>query len=211
MVQISVSRLGFYVHAVFALLLVSHAAGLSVQTRVLEKKAVNPNMRCTIRSESRNWNPAIPAVITGTIENLSDGPLDIAVEPTLYLSPYPPYPPMAEQDEYWAPVDVLNDSPLRLDKRSIGARGEAEAIKPLSLQLKFKNKGDSIDFRIDAQHVLWDRVISSNWPSRRLFAVVQSGAYEVRLVLGSESGESKSNRQRIAISNPSSRSRLPLN
>lgn len=180
------SRIGFYVHAGLALLLVSHAAGLSAQTRVLEKKAVNPNIRCTIRSESRNWNPAVPAVITGTIENLSDGPLDIAVEPTLYLSPYPPYPHTLQQDEYWAPVDVLNDSPLRLDERPI--------------QLKFKNKGDSIDFRIDAQHVLWDRVISSVWPSRRLFATVQPGAYEVRLVLESESGESKSNRQRIAIS-----------
>ena len=199
MFQAFASRIGSYVHAGLALLLVSHAAGLSAQTRVPEMKAVNPNIRCTIRSESHNWNPAVPAVVTGTIENLSDGPLNIAVGPTLYLSPYPP---TAQQDAYWAPVDVLNDSPLRLDKRPIGAKGKAEAIKPRLLQLKFKNKGDSIDFRIDAQHVLWDRVISSVWPSRRLFTVVQPGAYEVRLVLGSENGESKSNRERIAISKP---------
>jgi hypothetical protein len=197
MFQAFASRIGFLVHAGLALLMVSHSAGLSAQTIVFEKKAANPNIRCTIRSESHDWNPSVPAVITGTIENLSDGPLDIAVGPTLYLSPYPT---TAQEDEYWAPVDVLKDSPLELDEHPMGAKGAGVAIKPLMLQLKFKNKGGAIDFRIDARHVLWDRVTSSVWPSQRLFSVVQPGAYEVRLVLGSKDGESGSNRERIAIS-----------
>jgi hypothetical protein len=199
MFQTFPSRIGFLIHLELALLLFSHAVGLSGQT-IPESNGVNPNIRCTIRSESRNWNPSVPSIITGTIENLSDGPLDIAVQPTFYLSPYPAAGAYTAPDEYWAPADVLKDTSLELNRRSIGPKGKAEAIEPRSLQLKFKNKGDSIDFRIDAQHVLWDRVISSVWPSRNLFSAVPPGTYAVRLVLGSKSGESKSNLEKIVIS-----------
>jgi hypothetical protein len=95
---------------------------------------------------------------------------------------------------------VLKDRPLSLDKRPIGSKGEGVAIRPNALRLTFKQKGDSIPFRIDPQHILWDRTISSVWPSMKLFGVAEPGTYDVRLVVESEHGKSESNRVKIVIS-----------
>jgi len=193
---ISNSRRLFSIRATSILLLLYQVALLDAQTRVLEKKSQNPDIRITIEVDNREWKREGTASITGTIENLFDGPLEVAVTPTLYLS----RPAFPRDDTYWAPVDVLKDRPLSLDKRPIGSKGEGVAIRPNALRLTFKQKGDSIPFRIDPQHILWDRTISSVWPSMKLFGVVEPGTYDVRLVVESERGKSESNRVKIVIS-----------
>lgn len=190
------SRRLFSIRATWVLPLLLQVVVLNAQTRVFEKKSPNSDIRCTIEVESRKWKRDGPATVIGTIENLFDGPLDVGVTPTLYLS-YPAFPP---EDRYWAPVDVLKDRPLSLDKRPIGSKGEGVTIRPNALKLTFKTKGDSVHFRIDAQHILWDRTISSLWPSMKLFGVVEPGTYDVRLVLESERGESESNRVKVVVS-----------
>ena len=77
--------------------------------------------------------------------------------------------------------------------------GEVVAIKALPIKLACSKKGESIDFSIDARHVLWDREISSVWPSRELFTALEPGSYDLRLVLETNSGDSKSAHLAVVI------------
>jgi len=185
----------FYFRARVALLLASQVA-VGAQTEVPQRRGTNPYIRCVIQAQRSEWNPAAQAVLTGRIENLSDSPLEIAVEPILYLSPQPGG---AQRNRYWSPVDVLNDRPLGVNRHSMGPKGEAEAIEARPIHLMFRKKGDSVDFRIDARHLLWAREVSSVWPSLELFTVVAPGTYGLRLVLGTESGDSESNDIKIVV------------
>ena len=159
------------------------------QTKVEEHREINHNIRCTIQVQDREWSPAAPAIVRGRVENLTQGSLEIYVQPILYLSSKTS---SAERDKYWAPVDLFQDGPLPTGKRPMEQRGEVVAIKALPIKLAFNKKGESIDFRIDARHVLWEREISSVWPSRELFATVEQGSYDLRLVLETKSGDSES-------------------
>jgi|ERR1700722_5653999 len=167
------------------LILAAHVVG-GAQTRVEEHREINHNIRCTIQVQDREWTPAAPAVVRGRVENLTEGFLEIYVHPILYLLSKTS---SAERDKYWAPVDLFQDGPLPVDKRSLGQTGEGVAIKAIPIKLTFNNRGEAIDFRTDARHVLWEREISSVWPSRDLFAAVEPGSYDLRLVLETKSGD----------------------
>jgi hypothetical protein len=161
----------------------------TAQTRVEEHREINHNIRCTIQVQDREWTPAAPAIVRGKVENLTEGSLEIQVHPILYLSSKTS---SAERDKYWAPVDLFQDGPLPVEKRPMDKEAEVVAIKALPIKLTFNNKGESIDFRIDARHVLWDREISSIWPSRELFTALEPGSYDLRLVLETNSGDTES-------------------
>jgi len=161
----------------------------TAQTRVEEHREINHNIRSTIQVQDRRWTPAAPAIVRGKVENLIEGSLEIQVQPILYLSSKTS---SAERDKYWAPVDLFQDGPLPIDKRPMDKEGEVVAIKALPIEFAFSKKGESIDFSIDARHVLWDREISSVWPSRELFTAVEPGSYDLRLVLETNSGDSQS-------------------
>jgi hypothetical protein len=169
-------------------ILAAHLVGRA-QIKVKERREINRNIRCAIQVQDREWTPAAPAIVRGKVENLTEGSLEIHVQPILYLSSKTS---SAERDKYWAPVDLFQDGPLPTDKRPMDQKGEVVAIKALPITLTFNKKGESIDFRIDARHVLWEREISSVWPSRELFAAVEPGSYDLRLVLETKSGDSES-------------------
>src|SRR5712671_6739091 len=152
-------------------ILAAHLVGRA-QTKVEERREINHNIRCTIQVQDQEWTPAAPAIVRGKVENLTEGSLEIHVQPILYLSSKTSG---AERDKYWAPVDLLRDGPLPIDRRPMDQKGDVVSIKALPIILTFKNKGESIDFRIDARHILWEREISSVWPSRELFAAVELG------------------------------------
>jgi hypothetical protein len=170
--------------------------GLSGQTPVEEEHKFDHNIRCVIQTERRQWNRTTEAGVSGTIENLTDGPLEMEVDPTLYLSSRT----VSEMgDKYWAPADFLHDGPISTKKRAIGTDKKAEGIEPVPIRLQFKSKGDKIDFRIDAQHLLWAKVIWSGWPSLHLFSIVKSGDYDLLLVLETGNGRVESPKVRVSI------------
>jgi hypothetical protein len=166
------------------------------QTRVEEPRKINRNIRCTIQVQDREWTPAAPAIVRGKVESLAEGSFEMQVQPILYLSSKTS---SAGRDKYWAPVDLFRDGPLPVDKRPMDRKGEVVAIRALPTKLTFNNKGESIDFRIDARQVLWDREISSVWPSRELFAAVEPGSYDLRLVLETKSGDSESAKVTVVV------------
>ena len=159
------------------------------QTRVEEHREINHNIRCTIQVQDREWTPAAPAFVRGKVENLTEGSLEIHVQPILYLSSKTS---SAERDKYWAPVDLFQDTPLPVDKQPLGQKGEGVAIKAIPIKLTFQSGGEATDFPIDARHIFWEREISSVWPSQELFAAVEPGSYDLRLVLGTKSGDCES-------------------
>jgi hypothetical protein len=163
---------------VASLFLTHSTAGLSDQTKVEENQRFNHDIGCEIQVEHRQWNRNSETAVSGTIENLNDGDLELDVNPTFYLSPRAPG---ETGDKYWAPADVLHDSPIAINKNGGG-------IEPRPIHLRFKNKGDKIDFRVDAQHLLWAKVISSVWPSSSLFSTVKTGDYDLQLVMETENG-----------------------
>jgi hypothetical protein len=73
------------------------------------------------------------------------------------------------------------------------------SIEPRPIHLQFKDKGDKIDFRIDVQHLLWAKEISSVWPSSSLFSTVKSGDYDLQLVMETENGRVGSAKVKISI------------
>ena len=179
---------------VICFLLVSSTGSVSGQTRVEEEHKLNHDIRCAIETEHRRWNRNAETIVSGTIENLTDGPLELYVDPAFYLSSRT----SSEMgDRFWAPADVLHDSPIATDKQDIG--GVAVGIEPRPIHLQFKNKGDKIDFRIDAQHLLWAKEVSSVWPSTALFSAVKSDDYDLQLVLETKKGRVESAKLKIPI------------
>jgi hypothetical protein len=178
---------------VTCLFLVYASGGLSCQTKVEEKHIFNHDVRCVIQTERRQWNRNTETIISGTMENLTDGPLELEVDPAFYLSSRT----SSEMgDKFWAPVDLLHDSPIGTDKRNDGV---GVNIQPRPIRLRFKNKDDKIDFRIDAQHLLWAKEVSSVWPSSALFSTVKSDDYDLQLVLETNNGRVESPKVKILI------------
>ena len=177
-------------------MLASQLVGMA-QTKVEEHPAINHSIRCALEVQDQKWTSAAPAVVRGKIENLTEGPLEVYVQPFLYLSSKTS---SAERDKYWAPVDLFRDGPLPVDKRPLGQKGEGVAIKAIPIKLTFKSKHEVADFRIDARHVLWEREISSVWPSRDLFAAVEPGSYDLRLALETKSGDCESASAAVVVS-----------
>src|ERR1700688_1569965 len=175
-------------------LLAYSTGGLSRQTKVEEKHKFNDDILCAIQAEHRQWNRKTETIVSGTIDNLTDGPLELEVEPAFYLSSRS----SSEMgDKFWAPVDVLHDKPIGVDKHDVGGGGVS--IEPRPIHLQFKNKADKIDFRIDAQHVLWAKEISSIWPSSGLFSTVKSDDYDLQLVMETDNGRVESPKLKISI------------
>jgi hypothetical protein len=151
------------------------------QARVAEGRGTNHKIGCTIHVQDREWTSAAPAIITGSVGSLTEGPLKISVLPILYLSPQTPHD---EWNRYYAPVDLFRDGPLPTKEHRVGKKGKVVGMRPVPIKLTFKTKDDSVDFRVDARHVFWEKEIGANWPSRELFAAVEPGSYYLRLVLG---------------------------
>lgn len=156
------------------------------QTRVEEHRKTNSSLRCTIEVQNPVWSPTTPAIVRVKVENLSDGALEVRIRPILHLSSKTSN---TERDKYWAPVDLLRDAPLDINRHPVDQKGTAIAIKPIPITLAFNSKAQSFNFSIDAQRVRWDKEISSVWPSRELFATVDAGTYNLRLVLETETDE----------------------
>jgi len=167
------------------------------QDKVQEHRTASHKVGCTVHVQDFQWTPTAPAIVSGNVENLTEGPLEISLRPALYLSSKTS---SADRDRYWAPVDLFGDGPLPVDNGKGGIR--ARPIK-----LTFKTKGESLDFRLDAQRVFWAREISSVWPSQKLFVAVEPGSYDLRLVLGEEDGDSACAIATVVI--PGSKPRLP--
>jgi hypothetical protein len=187
-----------YSRVALGLTLVSLPAMATAQTKVEQKNPPSRVIRCAIDTERSDWKRNEPAIVTGQIQSLIDGPVEVKVVPVLYLS-------SATSDAlratYWSPVDVLHDTALSTDRQVIGPKAKAKAIsiesRPILLQ--FEKKGDSIKFKFDARHTLWARQISSVWPSESLFSVIESGDYNLQLVLEAAEGSSESQKLRIQI------------
>jgi hypothetical protein len=153
-------------------------------------------IRCLIQTERPQWNRNTETILSGTIENLTDGPLQLEVEPAVYLTSRTS---SELGNRFWAPVDLLHDTPLGTNKRPISGHGTVIGIESRSILLEFKTKGDAIHFRIDAQHLLWASDISSVWPSSAFFSTVKSGDYDVQLVLETDNGRVESPNVNISI------------
>src|ERR1700688_2065114 len=54
----------------------------STQTAVVEKHQFNHDIGCVIQTERNKWNRTTDAVISGTLENLTDGPLAVELDAT---------------------------------------------------------------------------------------------------------------------------------
>jgi hypothetical protein len=178
------------------------AAAFPISFFVIAQTKVEPEkpsrvIRCTIQTEQKEWKSTEPAVVTGQIENLVDGPLEVRVIPVLSLS-------TATSgdlpDGYWSPVDLLDDSPVSTDR--LPSDPVITAITARRMLIQFKKKGDSIHFRFDARHTLWERQISSVWPSHQLFSVVKPGSYDLQLELETDEGNVESQKVKIQISKP---------
>src|ERR1700722_10923845 len=180
---------------VVAFFLLAHStSGVPGQTRVEEKHKFNHDIRCAIQAEHRQWNRNTETTISGTIENLTDGPLELDLESAFYL----PSTTSSEMGErFWAPADVLNDRPIGIDKHPFGGAGVS--IEPRPIHLQFKNRGHKVDFRVDAQHLLWAQEISSVWASSGLFSTVKSDDYDLQLVMETDNGRVESPKVKISI------------
>jgi len=167
---------------------------LAGQTKEEEHHKFNHDIRSKIQVEHRHWDRNSETTISGTIENLTDGPLELDVDPAFYLSSRTSN---NMGDIYWAPADVLHDSPIATNKHSDG--GVGVTVEPRSIHLQFKNGDDKIDFRIDAQHLFWAKEISSAWPWSSLFSTVKSGDYDLQLVMETASGRVESAKVKISV------------
>jgi hypothetical protein len=171
-----------------------------------QTKKINKSIRCAIHTERRDWDSANTAIVYGTIENLSDGPIEVAYWPVLYLSAASTGPEAhwAPQGRFVASVDLIPGDPFSTTRVV-----DSEVGREHALRLKFKEKGDKIDFnKVDVRNLIWVNELASARPSLKLFAAVPPGAYDLQLVLENEVGSCESPKISVTIS-VKSRSRLP--
>jgi hypothetical protein len=107
--------------------------------------------------------------------------------PTLYLSSRTSSELRAK---FWAPLDLLHDSPIATDRHQVGRGGVS--IEMLPVYLRFGKTDDTVDFKVDAQHLLCAREISSVWPQSPFFGTVTSDDYDMQLVLETPNGRVES-------------------
>jgi hypothetical protein len=88
-------------------------------------------------------------------------------------------------EQYWAPVDLDTGLP----------RGPNQ---PRLLALR---QGETRKVTLSPKGLLWDRTVSSVWPSRQLIDVVADGRYDLYLEIeGPAAGETaQSNRLRVTV------------
>jgi hypothetical protein len=79
----------------------------------------------------------------------------------------------------------------------------ATSIAARPITVKFKTKGEKLDFRVDAKDVLWAKQISSVWPSSGFFGTVKTGEYDLQLVLDTGHGLAQSSKLHIWWTLPS--------
>jgi hypothetical protein len=136
-------------------------------------------LRCSIATEKTIWSNGEPAMVSITVENISEGKVDLKTIPAFTLN----------EMQYWCPVDIAGDN------YSL----PANARSTISLE-----KGSQINSRIDISKLEWDQGISSIWPSKNLYSIVPTGKYKLRLdveiVDGSESQWIRSNEVNVEIS-----------
>ena len=92
---------------------------------------------------------------------------------------------------------MLNDRPNGVDKHPFG--DAAVRIEPRPIHHQFNNRGDQVDFRVDAQRLLWTKEISSVWPHSGLFSTVKSEDYDLQLVMETDNGRVESPKVKISI------------
>jgi hypothetical protein len=136
-------------------------------------------LRCSIIVETAHWYNGDPAIVSVTIENVSEGKVDLKTIPAFTLN----------EMQYWCPVNIEGED------HSL----PANARSTISLE-----KGAQINSRVDISKLGWDRGISSIWPSQNLYSIVPTGKYKLRLdievVDGNETQWIRSNEISVEIS-----------
>ena len=136
-------------------------------------------LRCSIIVKTTHWSNGDPAIVSVTVENISEGKIDLKTIPAFTLNDM----------QYWCPVNIAGDD------HSLPANARSN----ISLE-----KGAQIDSRIDISMLGWDRGISSIWPWENLYSIVPTGKYMLRLdieiVDGSEPSWVRSNEVSVEIS-----------
>jgi hypothetical protein len=183
-------------NSLLAVAFLFHAPRVCAQQQIELPKVPNTDIACAITLESTEWQPNSPAVIRGVVTNLSDHSAHFTVEPTLLLRSKNP-----EGDSYWSPVDVFRDVPLPTSTRLIGKGSKkAQVIQARAIPLKFDRGHQEVQFQIDASHLLWEKQISSVWPSQQLFSAVKAGAYSLTLLLGTNHGDCETAKVNVTLS-----------
>ena len=135
-------------------------------------------IRCSITAEETHWSNGEYAIVFITIENISEGKIDLKTIPAFNLN----------EMQYWCPVNIVGED----------HNLPANARSTISLE-----KGDQINSKIDISKLGWDRGISSIWPSQNLYSLVPTGNYKLRLdievVDGNETQWIRSNEISIEI------------
>jgi hypothetical protein len=137
----------------------------------------NPALLCVISTEAQDWTPAKPATIHVTVENLSNGPLDIPLWSLLYLSP--------------VPQAGLRGTKARVSERIAASVNPtvfegldhppgAVLVENGSARLRFGHKGQKANFKFDASDLIWDFEVVSRTPALKLFTAAKPGAYELQ-------------------------------
>jgi hypothetical protein len=145
-------------------------------------------LACTISMSNTSWHKGGTTAITVRLRNSSPVDLDLGAYPVLILSKIPDGPP----DSYWTPIDLPANKPAAIRK------DRDTTITPLPAHLHIPKKS-AVEFVVDADHMKWDRQISSTWPNRAFWKTIPSGEYSLWLEVGTKDSGIKSNELRLTI------------
>lgn len=114
-------------------------------------------LRCSINIEKDTFSSSAktPLFVSIVVENVSTNKIELKAIPAFTLN----------DKEYWCPVDILN-------KRHLPANS------PSMISL---NIGASINSTIKISDLGWDLCLSSMWPQKNFYALIEPGKYKLRL------------------------------
>jgi hypothetical protein len=162
-----------------------------------------PLVKTSITIDSEKLVAGKPAVVTVTIENISDREIEVDSPGSFDLKS------LSEEalsrkhgavigDGYWSPVNISTGTPLGLkiiDPKKL-KKGVVVGQVPRA-PLKFA-KSETKTFKVDLAKVFWNDSILSGWPADPLFEVVPKGSYALTFDLRDARGV-KSNEIKVSL------------
>lgn len=166
---------------------------MTFQGLVMAQENTNPpqSIRASIAIDSATLERHKPAIVTITIENISDREIDLNLTSSFKLLNMSKEARARKSavvgDTYWSPVNIVTGTPLglRIVEPEKLEKGVVVGSVPRD-SLRFE-KNEIRMFKVDLTKVFWNDGILGGWPSESLFEVVPKGSYSLHLEMRGDS------------------------
>ena len=154
---------------------------------------------CSVQTDRSEWEPSKPAMVSVTVESLSDKPFEIPLWSDLSLAPVSPRDPFLTRipGNLVAGIDPSMIDPLLPPASPLIRDSKGDG----SVRLRFIRKGQKATFKLDARDLVWDYEVVNREPAFKLFSLAKPGSYQLQFRMWWENGSCDSAPTPLKVAN----------